>query len=124
MTGVAPDDDQDKPLDPAVERVRRRLVRFVAINLGLLFVALMAVVVAIVYRAGSSAPDSGRIAAQEGEPVRAAIEVPAGARVVGEAVSADRLLLRLALPDGGTALIVHDLATGRLVGEFTVSGAR
>jgi hypothetical protein len=124
MTGVAPDDDQDKPLDPAVERVRRRLVRFVAINLGLLFVALMAVVVAIVYRAGSSAPDSRRIAAQEGEPVRAAIEVPAGARVVGEAVSADRLLLRLALPDGGTVLIVHDLATGRLVGEFTVSGAR
>ena len=44
------DDEEEKPLDPAVEKVRRKLVRFVAINLGLLFVALMAVVGAIVYK--------------------------------------------------------------------------
>jgi hypothetical protein len=43
-------DLEDKPLDPAVDRVRRKLVRFMAINLGLLFLALMAVVLAIVYR--------------------------------------------------------------------------
>jgi hypothetical protein len=41
----------DEQLDPATERVRRKLVRFMAINLGILFVALMAVVIAIVYRA-------------------------------------------------------------------------
>ena len=50
------DDDEDKPLDPAVEQVRRKLVRFVAINLGLLFIALMAVVGALVYKSGH-APD-------------------------------------------------------------------
>ena len=50
---VLDDENEEKPLDPAMERVRRRLVRFVGINLGLLFIALMAVVVAIVYRARS-----------------------------------------------------------------------
>ena len=45
---------EDKPLDPAVERVRRKLVRFMAINLGLLFAALMAVVAAVVYKAGQT----------------------------------------------------------------------
>ncbi|PDQ22485.1 fimbrial protein, partial [Mesorhizobium sanjuanii] len=32
---------REKPLDPEVESVRRKLVRFMAINLGLLFLALM-----------------------------------------------------------------------------------
>ena len=51
MIRPAFDDEEEKPLDPAVEKVRKKLVRFVAINLGLLFVALMAVVGAIVYKA-------------------------------------------------------------------------
>src|SRR5262245_27019369 len=34
-------DDEEKPLDPAAERVRRKLVRFMAINLGLLFTAVI-----------------------------------------------------------------------------------
>ena len=50
MIRPAFDDEKDKPLDPAVEKVRKKLVRFVAINLGLLFLALMAVVGAIVYK--------------------------------------------------------------------------
>ncbi|RUU07680.1 fimbrial protein, partial [Mesorhizobium sp. M6A.T.Ca.TU.002.02.2.1] len=33
------DEDEEKPLDPEVEKVRKKLVRFVAINLGLLFLA-------------------------------------------------------------------------------------
>ena len=57
MARPALDDEKEKPLDPAVEKVRRKLVRFVAINLGLLFIALMAVVAALVYksRTGSAA---------------------------------------------------------------------
>jgi hypothetical protein len=47
------DDNEEKPLDPAVEKVRRKLVRFVAINLGLLFLALMAVLAAVVYKTGA-----------------------------------------------------------------------
>src|SRR5690606_36892585 len=36
-------DDEEKPLDPAVERVRRRLLRFMVINLTLLFVVFLVV---------------------------------------------------------------------------------
>ena len=48
------DFNQDEPLDPAVERVRAKLMRFAVINLGILFLALMAVVGALVYRAVST----------------------------------------------------------------------
>ena len=56
MARPAFDDEEEKPLDPAVEKVRRKLVRFVAINLGLLFIALMAVVGALVYKSRTAAP--------------------------------------------------------------------
>ncbi len=41
MTRPQADEQEDKPLDPAVESVRRKLVRFMAVNLGLLFLALL-----------------------------------------------------------------------------------
>ena len=63
MAAPHDDDEDEKPLDPAVENVRRKLVRFIVINLGILFVALMAVVLALVYRATQVGEDrSARLA--------------------------------------------------------------
>ena len=52
------DDKDEKPLDPAAERVRRKMVRFMGINLGILFAAVMAVVLALVYKSVSTAPET------------------------------------------------------------------
>ncbi|TIT86625.1 MAG: fimbrial protein, partial [Mesorhizobium sp.] len=38
------EEDEEKPLDPAAEKVRRKLIRFMIVNLGLLFLALMVVI--------------------------------------------------------------------------------
>jgi hypothetical protein len=109
MAGSIEDEDE-KPLDPAVERVRRKLKRFIAINLGLLFVALMAVAAAIVYRAG----DLDHVSAgAEGE-----IALPAGARILDHALSGDRISLDVELADGSRALYLYDLAEGAVVGRF------
>ena len=123
MAGPFDDDDQEKPLDPAVERVRRRLVRFVAINLGLLFLALMAVVVAIVYRANriESPPaiDVSELPAPaEGSLAQGTIALPAGARILGHAISGARLSLDAELPSGARAIFVYDMGTDRLIGRF------
>ena len=104
------EDEEEKPLDPAVERVRRKLKRFIAINLGLLFAALMAVAAAIVYRAG----DLDQVSAgAEGE-----IALPAGARILDHALSGDRISLDVELADGSRALYLYDLAEGVVVGRF------
>src|SRR5690606_16507642 len=51
MTGETPAHlDEEKPLDPAAENVRRKMLRFMFINLGILFLALMAVMIALVYK--------------------------------------------------------------------------
>ena len=119
------DQEREKPLDPAVERVRRKLVRFVAINLGLLFFALMAVVAAIVYRAGrietpppAAVPEVQQPA--EGETLYGEIVLPEGARIEGHALAGGRISLHVALPDGTRSIFVYDTGQGRIVGRYDV----
>lgn len=120
------DDQQDeKPLDPEVEKVRRKLVRFVAINLGLLFVALMAVVGAIVYK-GRSAPPApppvaaGEVPAPSDAMLEGEIALPTGARIVSQSLSGNRLSLDVETSGGGRAIYLYDLAERRVVGRFAI----
>lgn len=130
MPMAAPlDDEQEKPLDPAVERVRRKLVRFVAINLGLLFLALMAVVVAIVYRASrveepASAAVSELPMPADGTVLEGEIALPRGARIVSHALSGSVLSLQLQLPDGERSILLYDTVRGEPVGRFAVREAQ
>jgi hypothetical protein len=125
MARPAFDDDEEKPLDPAVERVRRKLVRFVAINLGLLFIALMAVVGALVYKSLNATPTaaSGEAGMEALSPEGVAdgqIPLPAGAKVTSQSLSGNRISLSLELPGGGRAIYLYDVAERRLVGRFSV----
>ena len=126
MAGPLESDEQEKPLDPAVERVRRKLVRFVAINLGLLFLALMAVVVAIVYRANRiEAPQPQAVselpAPADGMPAEGTIQLPAGARVVDHSISGSRISLLVTLQGGRQAILVYDAAGGSMIGRFDLT---
>jgi len=117
------DDEEQKPLDPAVEKVRRKLVRFVAINLGLLFIALMAVVAAIVYKSRTATPPA-EVAVQAPSPGGVAegqIALPAGARIVSQSLSGDRLSLQLELADGSRAIYIYDTAARRVIGKFAIA---
>ena len=115
------DDIDDKPLDPAVEKVRRKLVRFVAINLGLLFVAVMVVVGAVVYKTATAEPPvrSGGDMSPEGV-IEAEIDLPAGAAIVSHAISGNRLSIDAELADGSRTIFIYDLAERRVVGRLAV----
>ncbi|MBO6717585.1 MAG: fimbrial protein [Rhizobiaceae bacterium] len=121
-----PNDEDEKPLDPAVERVRRRVMRFIAINLGILFVALMAVAIAIVYRIDAreeaAAPETGG----GGESVAAegTIALPEDARIVSQSLSDGRLSVQVALPGGEAAFLIYDLASGEVVSRVAVESGQ
>lgn len=119
MARPALDDEDEKPLDPAVERVRRKLVRFVAINLGLLFVALMAVVAAVVYKSRTEAPEAA--IQGPGGVAQGDIPLPSGGRIVSQSLSGNRLALEVELSGGGRAILVYDLAEARIVGRYAVT---
>jgi hypothetical protein len=127
MAGAADDEEREKPLDPAVERVRGKLIRFMLINLGLLFVALMAVVIAIVYRSGGRRDNPPVAAVPElpvpapGEIIAGDIVLPEGARIASHALSGSRISLDVLLKDGGRAIFIYDTVSRSLVGRFDIA---
>ena len=119
-------DEDEKPLDPAVEKVRRKLVRFVAINLGLLFIALMAVLGAIVYKSGSrpetpAATGTGVPSPAEGAFLSGEIALPAGAKIVSQSLSGNRISIEAELADGSRAIFLYDFAERRMIGRFALT---
>ena len=125
MTGPNVDvAEENKPLDPAVERVRRKLVRFVAINLGLLFLALMAVVGALVYKARTSQPSEPVVASDiqipAGGQISGEIVLPVGSKVMSQALSGNRLSIDAELADGNRTIFLYDISERRVIGQFAV----
>lgn len=117
------EDEEDKPLDPNVDKLRRKLIRFMVVNLGLLFLALMVVVAALVYKsytAKPTAPIAGDIQAPAGAPQSGDIVLPVGTKVLSQSLSGDRLSLEAELSDGSRAIFVYDIAERRMIGRYTL----
>lgn len=118
------EEDEEKPLDPAAENVRRKLVRFMIVNLGLLFLALMVVIGALVYKA-RNAPvagltPAGDVQAPAGAPLSGDIVLPVGAKVVSQSLSGNRLSIDAELADGSRSIFVYDIAERRVIGQFAI----
>lgn len=118
------DEDQEKPLDPEVESVRKKLLRFMAVNLGLLLLALMVVIGALVYKARNapsvSPPLAGDIQVPAGEPLTGDIVLPVGAKVISQSLSGSRISIDAELADGSRTIFVYDIAERRIVGRFAI----
>ncbi|TPI58555.1 fimbrial protein [Mesorhizobium sp. B3-1-7] len=118
------EEDEEKPLDPAAENVRRKLVRFMIVNLGLLFLALMVVIGALVYKA-RNAPVAGPapaadVQAPAGAPLSGDVVLPVGAKVISQSLSGNRLSIDAELADGSRSIFVYDIAERRIVGQFSI----
>jgi len=114
----------EKPLDPAAEKVRRKLIRFMIVNLGLLFLALMVVIAALVYKArnapGAGSVPAGDVQAPAGAALSGDIVLPVGAKVVSQALSGNRLSIDAELADGSRSIFVYDIAERRMIGQFAI----
>jgi hypothetical protein len=112
MTAETLDDTQDKPLDPAVEAVRKRLARLLAVSIGIMMIGLLAVLGAIVYK--MSGPSGAAVA-------DGSLSVPAGMTVVDQSLDGDRLALRLRKADGSEVIAIYALSDGRRIGRFILT---
>lgn len=123
MAGPQNDESEEKPLDPAVERVRQKLLRFVVINLGLLFTAVIIVIGAVVYRSATTDAPPATVSESTvptGEMIEAAISVPAGARIVSQALYGNRVSLELELPNAAREILIYDFGERRIIARLQV----
>ncbi|WP_018235511.1 hypothetical protein [Ensifer sp. BR816] len=124
MTAIEPDEQEDKPLDPAMESVRRKMVRLQLVSAGVMLIMLMAVLGAIVYKVTRN--DTGAEAAQPAvsvpgdAPLSAIAALPAGFSVTNVSLSGSQLLFYGSLPGAEPRAIVFDIRAGRIVADVTV----
>ncbi|NKK99403.1 hypothetical protein GFM02_14250 [Rhizobium leguminosarum bv. viciae] len=127
MTAIEPDDQEEKPLDPAMESVRRKMVRLQIVSGAIMFVSLMAVFGAVVYKVmHSEAKETASAITASGvpsdAPLAATVSLPLGFKVQSTSFSAGQLLFYGETVEGKNKALVYDLRTGRTVADVTVTG--
>ncbi|MGV3549834.1 DUF6476 family protein [Rhizobium sp.] len=120
MTNPNLADEQEPTLDPALEKVRRKMVRLLIISSLVIILGLMAVVYSIVYRVNKLSPSTSTAPASElaVPPARQSITLPAGFVVESTSIEGNRILITGTAGDGGKRMIVHDIGTGKTLTEI------
>ncbi|OWV79396.1 hypothetical protein ATY78_11180 [Rhizobium sp. R635] len=125
MTAIEPDDQEEKPLDPAMENVRRKMVRLQIVSGAIMFVSLMAVFGAVVYKATRSESKETASTASgvpSDAPLTSILSLPLGFKVQSTSFSAGQILFYGETVEGKRKALVFDLRTGRTVADVTVAG--
>lgn len=126
MSNVEPDEQEEKPLDPVMENVRRKMVRLQLVSAGIMGVMLMAVLAAIVYKVTQRAPEasvaSSGFSVPSEQPLAMAVALPSGFVVEDTSLSGNQILFYGRLADGQRKALVFDSSVGRIVADVTVAG--
>jgi hypothetical protein len=113
MVNSADTDLEEKPLDPAVERVQKKLRRLILVAGLTLGIGLIAIFAGIIYRV--STLDGKARPASSAASVAAAI--PEDARLVSTTPVGPNLVLTYEHP-GGTTLVLIDTARLQVIGRL------
>lgn len=118
----APAEEDEKPLDPAMEKVRRKMIRLLGVSIGVMMAGLMAVLFAIVYKMNSGADKPVASAASSGSIADAGeISLPDGAYMNGHSLSGDRLALDVTLKGGAREILIFDMAQQKTIARYAVT---
>lgn len=127
MTNPNTPEDQEAPLDPALEKVRRKMIRLLIISSSVIILGLMAVVFSVVYRvdklddkAKADATGNTTVASDIVPPAQQTLTLPAGFNVVSTAMDGNRILVIGVTPDGARRMYVHDIGTGQRLTEIEI----
>ncbi len=121
MTSLKPDDQDEKPLDPAMENVRRKMVRLMIVSGAVMVVSLMAVFGAIVYKAMRPAAKGVATSGVPSDaPVSSSVALPAGFSVQSVSLSGNQMLFYGVTMSGQRLAIVFDYGVGRIVSTVSL----
>ena len=123
-------DDEEAPLDPVMERVRKKMIRLLVISMGTIFISLMVVVYTIVYKINTLPEDpedemtnspqvqTSYNAADFKETVE--VNAPVGAELFSSQLEGNLLILQFRLPNKQNQIRIVDLLSGDVVSTVSV----
>ncbi len=120
-------EEKEEPLDPAMERIRRKMVLLQLVSGGILFVCFMAVLAAIVYKISQRPADgpatvatSGSLTVPSDQPLKATAALPTGFAIDNVSMSGSQLVF-LGQLNGARKVFVFDIVLGRIVADVTIA---
>ena len=119
-------EEQEEPLDPAMEKIRRKMMLLILVSGGILFLCFMAVLGAIVYKvsqrpaAPAAATPSGGFSIPEGQPLAATAELPAGFAIQSASGAGGQVTFYGTL-NGTPKVLLFDIKAGRIIADITVA---
>ena len=124
MTKFEADDQEEKPLDPALESVRRKMIRLQIVSVAIMVVSLMAVFGAVVYKTMHPAPKVAMptaVAVPSDAPVTATAALPPGFSVQSVGLSGSQVLFYGTTSAGQRQAIVFDYGVSRIVATISLT---
>ena len=117
-------DDFDKPLDPVMENLRRKMVRLQLVSASVMVISLMAVLGAIVYKASTTKPAPTTIAAAipSDSPLVATANLPKGFTITSVSLSGNQILFYGKTAESISKALVFDSSAGRMIADITIAG--
>lgn len=124
------DQQEDKPLDPVMEGVRRKMIKLQLISGGIMAILFLAVLVAIVFKLtrddgkGAPAAATGQqpFVVPSDQPLALTAGLPAGFRILSMSLSGGQILVDGENAAGRRTALVYDLGLGRFIAEVGFSG--
>ncbi|WP_317993746.1 hypothetical protein [Bartonella gliris] len=116
---------QDQPLDPAVERVRKKLMRLMSISIVITLISILIVLFLIVYKLMATGPASKQTAlfsshSKNQEVAHHTLSLPEGTQILSESLSEHNIMLKILTPDGQTKFMIYNYHTGALIAVLSV----
>lgn len=125
MSHIDVDGEDEKPLDPVMENVRRKMMRLQLVSGGIMLLMFLAVLAAIVYRLTTTEgkPEtqaSGGFSVPADAPLTGGVTLPTGFAVSAVSHSGGQILFYGVTPDGARKALVYDIGAGRIVADIDV----
>lgn len=129
MTHIDDENQEDKPLDPAMESVRRKMVKLQLVSGGIMATLFLAVLVSIFYKLtrdeGGTPPvaqTSQPFLVPSDQPLSLTANLPAGFTVVQTSLSGSQMLIYGETAAGERKAFIFDLPLGRIIADVTLAG--
>lgn len=125
MSNIELDNEEEKPLDPEMEKVRRKMVRLLAVSLGIMFLGVMAVLVGVVYKVmenGDEEPTrvADTLQLPAGDPLEVTAALPVGFQVDNVSLDGSKILFMGRNSDGASMAYVFDIVAQKMAARISI----
>ncbi|PIT68446.1 hypothetical protein CEV08_08095 [Bartonella tribocorum] len=115
---------QDLPLDPAVERVRKKLMGLMIISVLITLFLILTVLFLIVYKVTTgSAPKQTELSSSHSKNphvIHHTLSLPKKTQILSQSLSEHNIVLKILTPEGQTKFMIYNYHTGALISVLSI----